>query len=216
MKSFAIIGLGLFGTQLARDLYDAGHSVLAIDSDSERVENIADYVTQAVSLDAKNRELLLQVGIQKYDCVVMSITSDLATSVLITMNLKALGVPQIICKVQNETDQERLETLGASYCLIPEHIAANKMAKKLTSRNIIDFTQLSDEYSIMELSVPASWIGKSIIEINVRVHYGVNVIGKRSAGHLEVNFDPKLPLEAEDELIVIGSNRDLDKLQKLK
>lgn len=112
MKSFAIIGLGLFGTQLARDLYDAGHSVLAIDSDSERVENIADYVTQAVSLDAKNRELLLQVGIQKYDCVVMSITSDLATSVLITMNLKALGVPQIICKVQNETDQEILETLG--------------------------------------------------------------------------------------------------------
>lgn len=216
MKSFAIIGLGLFGTQLARDLYDAGHSVLAIDSDSERVENIADYVTQAVSLDAKNRELLLQVGIQKYDCVVMSITSDLATSVLITMNLKALGVPQIICKVQNETDQEILETLGASYCLIPEHIAANKMAKKLTSRNIIDFTQLSDEYSIMELTVPASWIGKSIIEINVRVHYGVNVIGKRSAGHLEVNFDPKLPLEAEDELIVIGSNRDLDKLQKLK
>ena len=216
MKSFAIIGLGLFGTQLARALYDAGHSVLAIDSDSERVENIADYVTQAVSLDAKNRELLLQVGIQKYDCVVMSITSDLATSVLITMNLKALGVPQIICKVQNETDQEILETLGASYCLIPEHIAANKMAKKLTSRNIIDFTQLSDEYSIMELTVPASWIGKSIIEINVRVHYGVNVIGKRSAGHLEVNFDPKLPLEAEDELIVIGSNRDLDKLQKLK
>lgn len=216
MKSFAIIGLGLFGTQLARDLYDAGHSVLAIDSDSERVENIADYVTQAVSLDAKNRELLSQVGIQKYDCVVMSITSDLATSVLITMNLKALGVPQIICKVQNETDQEILETLGASYCLIPEHIAANKMAKKLTSRNIIDFTQLSDEYSIMELTVPASWIGKSIIEINVRVHYGVNVIGKRSAGHLEVNFDPKMPLEADDELIVIGSNRDLDKLQKLK
>ncbi|MGN0346980.1 MAG: potassium channel family protein [Lachnospiraceae bacterium] len=216
MKSFAIIGLGLFGTQLARDLYDAGHNVLAIDMDEERVENIADYVTQAVSLDAKNRELLAQVGIQKYDCVVMSITGDLATSVLITMNLKALGVPQIICKVQNETDREILEILGASYCLIPEHIAANKMAKKLTSRNIIDFTQLSDEYSIMELAVPSSWVGKSIIDINIRVHYGVNVIGKRSNGSLEVTFDPKVPFQAGEELIVIGSNRNLDKLQKTK
>ena len=114
MKSFAIIGLGLFGSQLAMDLFNEGHNVLVIDNDENIIEKIADRVSKAVTVDAKNREALSQLGIQKYDCVIVCTSNDLATSVIITMNLKALQVQKIICKVRDETDKEVLETLGAS------------------------------------------------------------------------------------------------------
>jgi len=215
MKSFAIIGLGLFGTQLAKDLYNAGHNVLAIDSNEAIIEQIADHVSRAVTMDAKNRSGLAQLGISKYDCAVVGVSGDLATSVLVTMNLKALNVPQIVCKVQNSTDEEVLTTLGATACIVPEHIAANKMAKRLTSNHIIDFTQLSDDHSIMEMTTPASWIGKSIADLNIRACHGINVIGIRSDGRIRVDFAPTEPLKETDELIVIGRNKNLDKIQKI-
>ena len=133
MKSFAIIGLGLFGSQLAMDLFNEGHNVLVIDNDENIIEKIADRVSKAVTVDAKNREALSQLGIQKYDCVIVCTSNDLATSVIITMNLKALKVQKIICKVRDETDKEVLETLGASMCIVPEHVAAMKLSSILHS-----------------------------------------------------------------------------------
>lgn len=216
MKSFAIIGLGLFGTQLAKDLFNDGNNVLAIDYNSDRIENIADHVSRAVVMDAKNRSALSQLGISRYDCAIVAISGDLATSVLVTMNLKALNVPQIVCKVQNSADKEVLETLGASMCIVPEHIAATKLSKKLTNKNIIDFTQLSDHHSIVEITTPSSFIGKSIRELDIRARYGLNVIGIRSNGKITVNFDPSRELTESDELIIIGSNDNLEKLHKLR
>ncbi len=216
MKSFAVIGLGLFGGQLARELYDEGHNVLVIDSDVNAIERIADHVSKAVAFDAKNRESLEQMKIDKYDCVIVCSANDLATSVIITMNLKALNVPKIICKVQNETDQEVLEALGANQCIIPEHVAATNLSKKLTSRHVVDFMQLSEEHGIMEIMMPQSWVGKSILELNVRSHYGLNIIGIKHNDHLWVDFEPKYVLRAEDELIVIGNNNNLARIEKLK
>lgn len=215
MKSFAIIGLGLFGTQLALDLFNTGHNVLVIDNNEDSIEAIADRVTRAVTLDAKNRDSLSQLGINKYDCVVVAITGDLATSVLITMNLKALNVSQIVCKVQSDTDREVLETLGATFCIIPEHIAADKLAHKLTAKNVLDYTQLSDNHSIIEIVTPASWVNKSILDINVRAKYGVNIIAIRHDNKTQVSFDPTHPLNSGDVLIIVGNNKSLDKIQKL-
>lgn len=216
MKSFAVIGLGLFGKQLAQELFDSGNTVLAIDYKEHLIENIADHVTRAVTLDAKDREALSQAGINKYDCVIVALSRDLATSVLVTMNLKALNVPQIICKVQSTADKEVLETLGATMCIIPEHIGASKLSKKLTGRNIIEFMQLSEEHSIIEISMPECWIGKSILSLNIRSQYGVNIIGIRNNGRITVDFDPSATLSASYELIIIGSNKNLDRLQKIK
>lgn len=215
MKSFAVIGLGLFGTQLAKGLFQAGYNVLAIDSNEDNIDNIADAVTRAVVMDAKNREALAQLGIHKYDCVIVATSNDLANSVLITMNLKALMVPHIICKVQNKTDEEVLETLGASSCIIPEHIAADKLARKLTSKHIIDFTQLEGDYSIVEIEIPSSWVGKSIVALNVRAQYSVNIIALRHNGKMAVDFDPTAPLSENDVLFMVGHNKSLDKIQKL-
>lgn len=215
MKSFAIIGLGLFGTQLAKELFDSGYNVLAIDINEELIEEISDNVSRAITMDAKNRTALSQLGINKYDCVIVAGSNDLATSVLVTMNLKALNVPYIVCKVQNEADREVLETLGASLCIIPEHIAATKLSKKLTSKNILEFTQLSEDHSIIEINTPELWLGKSIIELNVRSSYSVNIIAIRTNGQIKVDFDPSISLSSEDELIIIGKNKYLDKILKL-
>ena len=216
MKSFAIIGLGLFGVQLAKELSDAGCNVLAIDQNEKLIEQIADSVTSAACFDAKDRNALAQVGIGKYDCVIVALSGDLAASVLVTMNLKALNVPNIICKVQSEADREVLETLGASSCITPEHIGATKLSKKLTGRNIIDFTQLSEHHSIVEILTPESWAGQSIVDLEVRSKYHVNIIGIRHEGKMHVDLNPYEPLLAEDELIIIGRNDRLDKLQTVK
>ena len=216
MKSFAIIGLGLFGTHLAKTLYNDGYNVLVIDQNEKIIEQIADEVTRAVIVDARDRKALLQLGINKYDCVVVAISGDLATSVLITMNLKALNVTKIICKVQNDTDKEVLETLGASSCIIPEHIGATKLAKTLEDKKVLDYIQLSDDHSIIELSTPASWIGHSIIELSIRSKYSVNIIGVKNSGIIHVDFNPADPLSEADELVIIGKNAALDKLQKIK
>lgn len=215
MKSYAIIGLGLFGTKLAKDLFDAGYNVLTIDINEKSTEMIADHVTRAVTMDAKNRDALAQLGINKYDCVIVAMSGDLATSVLVTMNLKALNVPKIICKVQNEQDEEVLITLGANFCIIPEHIGASNLAHQLTSKNVLDFTQLSPHHSIMEISVPDEWFGHSIKEINVRVKYGINIIALRRNKQLRVEIDPDSPLMPSDMLFVIGSNKNLNRLQKI-
>ena len=216
MKSFAIIGLGLFGTQLAKELYNYGNNVLVIDSNEKIIEQIADDVSRAVCLDAKDRIALSNLGINKYDSVIVALSGDLATSVLITMNLKALNIRQIICKVQNDTDKEVLETLGASSCIIPEHIAATKLSKKLLGNHILDFTQLSDDHSIVEMAVPTSWINKNLIELNVRRSYSVNIIGIKTQEKIKVDFDPADALQASDILLIIGNNSNLDKLQKIK
>ena len=216
MKSFAIIGLGLFGSQLAMDLFNEGHNVLVIDNDENIIEKIADRVSKAVTVDAKNREALSQLGFQKYDCVIVCTSNDLATSVIITMNLKALQVQKIICKVRDETDKEVLETLGASMCIVPEHVAAMKLSKKLTADNVVDFTQLSEGHSIMEIEVPPSWTEKTILELNVRSQYGLNIIAIRRNESLCVELTPSFTLEEGDILILIGSNKNLSKLQKLK
>ncbi len=216
MKSFAVIGLGLFGTKLAKELYEDGHNVLVIDNDEDSIEKIADKVTKAVTLDAKNRDSLAQLKINKYDCAIVCTANDLATLVIVTMNLKALQVPRIICKVQNETDQEVLEALGANQCIIPEHDAANNLCKRLTSRHVLDFMQLSEEHGIMEIAIPENWKNKSIIDLKIRSQYGLNIIGIKHNDVLSVDFEPTYVLQPSDELVVIGNNDNLEKLEKLK
>ena len=215
MKSFAVIGIGLFGKKLATDLFDAGQTVLAIDSKEAHIEEIADNVTRAAILDATNREALAQLGINKYDCVIVATSHDLATSVIITMNLKALNVPKIVCKVMSDTDREILETLGANMCITPEHIAASKLARRLMAQNIIDYTQISKEHSLVEIETPSVWAGKSILDINVRAKYGINIIAIIRGEKTLVYFPPSEVLQPTDLLLIIGNDKDLERVQKL-
>ena len=215
-KSFAVIGLGRFGTKLALQLYDAGKDVLAMDAAEASVNAVSDHVTRAVTADAKNKKVLESLGVKDCDCAVVAIGEDIASSVMIAMNLKALGVGYIVCKASSETHSEVLKALGVDQVIIPEHEVAERLAKNLASRNILEYIELSDEYAIVERPLPHAWHDKTILELNVRAAYGVNIIGIKRGEKILVSPAASLLLKEGDTLMVLGNTESLTKIDRLK
>ena len=149
MKSYAVIGLGLFGASVARQLCALGSEVLAIDTNPELVQQLSGEVTNAAVADAQDKDVLRALGVQECDCAVVAIGDEFGPSVLATMNLKELGVPYIVCKAHDETHRKVLEKLGADKVVIPEQEVAEKIAHSLTSHNVLDFIELSSDYGIV-------------------------------------------------------------------
>ena len=212
MKSNVIIGLGRFGEELALQLYACGEDVLAIDTDEGIVDRLADRVTRAVAADARDLNVLKKLGVEDFDRAVVAVGSDLAASALITMNLKTLGVPFILCKAHDDTYREILEKLGADRVIIPEWEIADKLAKGLTTAGVMEFIELSDEYGIIETPPPAEWVGKTIRSLELRSHYNINVIAMRRGEELHIPPEIDTPLEKDCILVVLGSYRMLDRL----
>lgn len=216
MKTYLVIGLGRFGTAVARKLQELGNEVMVMDEREEQVQKLADHVTHAVVGDARDEEVLASLGVRNFDCAIVAIGQDLAASVLITLNLKSLGVPQVICKAQDELQKRALEKLGADRVLIPEREMGLKLAQNLTATSVLDYVELSKDSGLAEIRTPRSWVGKTLLEIDVRKKFGVTVAAMRKAdGDLTVFVDANYRLEADDELVVVGSNDDLDRVQKL-
>ena len=215
MKSYIVIGLGRFGSQAAKRLYELGCEVLAIDSNSELVQPISSMVTQAVVADARDKEVLRALGVKDFECAIVAIGTDLAHSVLATMNLKELGVPYIVCKASDETHRQVLMKLGADRVVIPEQEQADRLAKNLSSPNVLEYIELSDEYGIVELPAPKSWQGKSLKELNVRAKLGVNIIAVEKGGNINVSPGADYRITAEDIMVVLGDTAALEAVQKL-
>ena len=215
MKSFAVIGLGLFGSSVARQLCALGAEVLAIDTNSEMVQQISGDVTTAAVADARDLEVLRALGAQECDCAVVAIGDDLAVSVLATMNLKELGIPQIICKAHDETHRKVLEKLGADKVVIPEKEVADKLARSLTSHNVLDFIELSNDYGIVEINTPKEWIGKSLKELDVRARLGVNIIAIERNDKVSVSPRAEFELAKNDILVVLGDYDSLTMMQEI-
>lgn len=215
MKSFAVIGLGRFGTRIATKLAAMGEDVLAIDRRDAQVEPVADMVARAAIADAKNKEALMKLGVQDCDCAVVAIGSDLGTSVLITMNLKALKVPKIICKAHDETHREILEKLGADEVIIPEHQIADKLAASLASANVLDYIELSSDYGVVECKAPAAWVGKTIRELHIRSQHGATVIALRKNDEIQVSPSADNVIEKDTVLVLLGDYDSLWKIQKM-
>ena len=215
MKSYVVIGLGRFGSEVARQLYKCGCEVLAVDLKSELVQHISSDVTHAVVADSQDKEVLRMLGVGDFDCAVVAIGEDLAASVLITMNLKELGVPYLVCKAHDDVHRRVLEKLGADRVVIPEKENAARLAKSLSSANLLDYIELSDEYSIEELPAPASWIGKSLKELNVRAKLGVNILAVRRTGKMDVSPAADSSFQSGDIVVVLGDTKALKAVQKL-
>lgn len=215
MKSYIVIGLGRFGSQAAKRLYELGCEVLAIDRNSELVQPISNQVTQAVVADARDKEVLRALGAKDFACAIVAIGGDLADSVLATMNLKELGVPYIVCKASDETHRQVLQKLGADRVVIPEQEQADRLAKNLSSPNVLDYIELSEEYGIIEIPAPKAWVGKSLKELNVRAKLGVNIIAVKKGSHINVSPAADYRIEAEDVMVVLGDTAALDAVQKL-
>ena len=215
MKSFIVIGLGRFGSQAAKSLCRQGCEVLALDVNSDLVHQISEDVTQAVVGDARDKEVLRALDAGSFDCGIVAIGDSLADSVLATMNLKELNVPYIVCKAYDETHTQVLKKLGADKVVIPEKENADRLAKSLSSTNVLDYIELSEDYGIVEIPAPAVWKDKSLIELNVRAKLGVNILAIKRSGVINVSPKADFRFDAGDILVVLGDSAALKALQKL-
>jgi len=215
MKTFLIIGLGRFGSALAEKLYDLGHEVLVVDQSEEAVNHVADKVTHGAIGDARELDVLKAVGAKECDCAVVAMGEDLSASIIITMNLKDLGVKMIICKAQDETCKRALERVGADRVVIPERELAERLAQSLGSDSFLDYIELSPEYAMVEVSAPETWWGKSLKELNVRANYGVSVLALKQAGNIRVSPGADDVILKGDAVMLMGADRDIDRLKTL-
>lgn len=215
MKSYVVIGLGLFGQAIARQLCMLGAEVLAMDVRNDLVQQVANDVTHAVVGDAQDKEVLRALGVRDMDCAIVSIGDDLAASVLITMNLMELEVPYIVCKAHDETHRRVLEKLGANRVVIPEQENAQRLGRSLHSHNVLEYIELSEDYGILEIPAPRSWIGKTLKELNVRAKLGVNIIAVESDEKTNVSPPADYLILEGDIMVVLGDNYSLEAVQKL-
>ena len=215
MKSFIVIGLGRFGTETAKSLCRQGCEVLVVDNKNELVQQLSNDVTQAVVGDARDKEVLRALGVQDFDCGIVAIGNSLADSVLATMNLKELGVPYVVCKAYDETHSQVLKKLGADRVVIPEKENADRLARSLSSNNVLDYIELSEDYGIIEVPAPKSWQGKSLIELNVRAKLGVNILAIKRQGAITVSPSADFRIDSGDIIVVLGDTAALKAVQKL-
>lgn len=215
MKTYVVIGLGRFGTEIARQLCSLGCEVLAMDIHSDVVQAISSEVTHAVMGDSRDKDVLRALDMANFDCAVVAIGDDLAASVLTVMNLQELGVPEIICKAQDETHRRVLERLGVSRVVIPEREHAARLARSLASTNVLDYIELSQDCGIVEVPAPNAWQGKTLVELQVRAKLGVNIIAIRSGGKINVSPAASYAIQEGDVMVMVGDSRALAKVQKL-
>lgn len=214
MKSYVVIGLGRFGSALARQLCMLGAEVLAMDVRSEFVQSVSNEVTHAVVGDAKDKEVLKALGVRNFDSAIIAIGGDLAASVLVAMNLKELGVPHVVCKAHDETHRRVLEKLGVDWVVIPEQEHAQRLARSLVSHNVLDYIELSEDYGILEVPAPKSWMGKSLKELNVRAKLGVNIIAVVNGGKTNVSPSADYRIQEGDNIVVLGDSVALEAVQQ--
>lgn len=215
MKSYVVIGLGRFGQTLARQLCKLGAEVLAMDVHFDLVQQVADEVTYAVVGDAQDKDVLRAQDVSDFDCAIVAIGTDLAASVLTVMNLQELEVPYIICKAHDETHSRVLKKLGVDKVVIPEQENAERLARSLNSHNVLDYIELSEDYGILDLPAPKSWIGKTLKELNVRAELGVNIIAVESGKNTNVSPSADYRILKGDIMVVLGDNYSLERVQKL-
>ncbi|SDZ09469.1 potassium channel family protein [Tindallia californiensis] len=214
MKQFAVIGCGRFGGSVAKSLYKSGFDVLALDDDECVIRNIADEVTHAATIDIDDAIALKEVGIRNMDVVIIGIGSDLKASVMSTLLVKEMGVPYVVAKAQDEMHAKVLTKIGADRVIFPERDMGIRLAYNLTSTNILDFIELSPDYSILEIVSPKIWHDKSLMENNIRSRFGLSILAIKREEEINVSPQAEEIIRSKDVLIVVGSNEDLRKVQE--
>lgn len=214
-KQFIVIGLGRFGTSVAETLYSLGNDVLAVDNDENTVQNISNKVTHAIQADANDEDSLRALGIGNFDVAIISIGDNIQSSIMATLLVKELGVKHIISKANNALHAKVLYKIGASRVVFPERDMGVRVAHNLVSSNILDYIELSPDYSIAEITSPEAWTNKSLRDLNIRAKHGINVMAIKGNKHINVSPSADNIIEPGDIIVVVGSNEDLNKLQDL-
>ncbi|MBU3160511.1 TrkA family potassium uptake protein [Clostridium frigoris] len=214
-KQFVVIGLGRFGTSVAETLYALGNDVLAVDYDEEVVQNISDSVTHSVQVDANDENSLRALGIRNFDCAVIGIGDNIQSSILATVLVKELGVKYVITKATNALHAKVLYKIGADRVVFPERDMGERVAHNLVSSNILDYIELSPDYSIAEVVSPVEWNGKTLRELNIRAKYGISVMAIKRNNDIDISPSADNIIEPGDIIVAIGSIQELNTLENL-
>ena len=211
MQRVVVIGLGIFGFNIVKELYENGFEVIAVDKDKDAVQQVRDCSTKAILADGTDKEIMEAIGIQEDDYVIISFGEDLAAATLITLHLRQMKVKTIIVKAPNEEHKLILEKVVATEVMIPEKEIAHKVAKSLISPNVIDYLPLSDDYMIFEMAPPNSFLGKSIAQLQLRSLYHIEVIAIRDIVSDKIHMVPGAEFVIKDGeiLVVIGKEKDI-------
>jgi len=213
-KEFVVIGLGRFGGSICRELMKLGAEVLAIDKDEDVVNEYSSVVTHAVVGDAVDENVLKSLGIWNFDHVIVSIGNDIQASILITLMLKEMGVKKVTSKALNDYHAKVLEKIGADQVVHPERDMGRRIAHNLVSSNVLDYLELSNEHSLVEIAASNKIDGHTIIDLNVRAKYGVNIVAIKRNDKLIVSPQATEVIQKGDILIVIGANQDINRFEK--
>lgn len=212
MKQVAVIGLGRFGSSVARTLAGSGCEVLAVDVDEARVKAIADEVTDAVRANALDEEALRALGLRNFEVVVVAIGHEVQASILTTVLLKEMGIPKIVAKAQDDLHGRVLQKVGADVVVYPERDMGIRLAHTLISRNVIDEIQLSTDYSILEMAAPRGFIGRSLKDLELRQRFGLSVLAIRRKDRIIVSPNGDQTVDDGDLLVVLGQPDTLARL----
>ena len=212
-KTYAVFGLGRYGTAVARELVANGMEVIAVDADQKIVNDAAAHLPVCKCADVTDPEVIERLGIGNIDTVIVCMAGNLESSVMAVTLCKEAGVKTVIAKCSNEMQQKILRCVGAEHVVFPENESGIRLAKNLLSSGFIDMISLSKDVSIVEIDIKNEWIGKNLIELNLRKKYGINVVAVKKNGKVNVNINPEQALDAETTLIVIAN---VSKLGKLK
>ncbi len=211
-KQFMVLGMGLFGSSLAKALHDMGHEVLAVDSDADLVEAISPYVTQAVQIDATDEAALQELGVRNFDAVIVSIGKNMRDSILVCVIIKELGVPYLIAKATDEIHAKVLRKIGVDRVVFPERDMGIRVAKSLITPNVLEMMEFSGDYRLIEVILPPKWAGNSISKVDVRRKYGISILAVQRDGQFIVSPSPDTVFEIGDILLVLGQKDDINEL----
>ncbi|KZE83524.1 potassium channel family protein [Paenibacillus elgii] len=209
-SQYAVIGLGRFGSSLAKELIKLGYEVLGIDKDEEAVEEMSDELTHVVVADATDEDVIRSLGIRNFDCAVVSIGDDIQASILTAILLKDSGVGMVVAKALSELHGKVLQKIGVDRVIYPERDMGIRVAHQLVSPNLLDYIELSKDYTIAELAVPRSLNGRSLKELDPRARYGCSVVAINKKNGVIIAPTAEDMVEERDVMVVIGTNEQIE------
>ncbi len=212
MKQYIVIGCGRFGTSVATTMHLLGHQVMAIDKNEEVIQNISDKVTHAVIGDVSDEQVLRSIGLGNFDVAIIAIGGDIRSSIMATLLAKEMGVNQIVCKAKDELQGKVLYKIGADRVVFPERDMGVRVAHNLVSDNILDHIELDPKYSIVEIVTPDSWVGKSLIELDLRAKYEISVLAIKIGKDIDVTPSPNKSLESGTILVILGPSSSISQI----
>jgi trk system potassium uptake protein len=213
-NQFVIIGLGRFGSSLARELTKLGYEVLGIDKDEEAVQEMSHVLTHAVVAECTDEEVLRSLGVRNFDCGVVAIGDDIQASILTAILLKDLGVKQVVAKAMTELHGRVLEKIGVDRVVYPERDMGVRVAHQLVSPNLLDYIELSKEYTIAELTVPKCLNGVSLMDLNPRGRFGCSIVAINKEKGIIIAPEATDILIEKDVMVIIGTNKQIDHFEE--